>query len=80
MVIPPNRKSRREDQLDRVYKTTREKYEAAIKDIRDEGAVTLLFNEKAAQFAKRAGGYTRIVRLGRVGKRASWPAGSGPRC
>jgi preprotein translocase subunit SecA len=27
--------SRRDDQLDRVYKTTREKYEAAIKDIRE---------------------------------------------
>ncbi len=35
IVIPPNRPSRREDQLDRVYKTTREKYEAAIKDIRE---------------------------------------------
>ena len=35
MVIPPNRPSRRDDQLDRVYKTTREKYEAAIKDIRE---------------------------------------------
>ncbi|HWP11820.1 MAG TPA: preprotein translocase subunit SecA [Ramlibacter sp.] len=35
MVIPPNKPSRREDQLDRVYKTTREKYEAAIQDIRD---------------------------------------------
>ena len=34
-VIPPNRKSQRQDQLDRVYKTTREKYEAAIKDIRE---------------------------------------------
>ena len=34
-VIPPNRHSKREDQLDRVYKTTREKYEAAIKDIRE---------------------------------------------
>lgn len=34
-VIPPNRPSRRTDQLDRVYKTTREKYEAAIKDIRE---------------------------------------------
>ena len=33
-VIPPNRPSGRDDQLDRVYKTTREKYEAAIKDIR----------------------------------------------
>jgi preprotein translocase subunit SecA len=35
MVIPPNRPSRRDDQLDRVYKTTREKYEAAIQDIRE---------------------------------------------
>ena len=34
-IIPPNRMSKREDQLDRVYKTTREKYEAAIKDIRE---------------------------------------------
>ncbi len=34
-VIPPNRISKRSDQLDRVYKTTREKYEAAIKDIRE---------------------------------------------
>jgi preprotein translocase subunit SecA len=34
-VIPPNRVSKREDQLDRVYKTTREKYEAAVKDIRE---------------------------------------------
>ncbi len=35
VVIPPNRVSRREDQLDRVYKTTQEKYTAAIDDIRD---------------------------------------------
>ncbi len=35
VVIPPNRPSQRDDQLDRVYKTTREKYEAAIKDIRE---------------------------------------------
>ena len=34
-VIPPNRVSKRSDQLDRVYKTTREKYEAAITDIRE---------------------------------------------
>jgi preprotein translocase subunit SecA len=34
-IIPPNRISKREDQLDRVYKTTREKYEAAIQDIRE---------------------------------------------
>ncbi|MDR0226961.1 MAG: preprotein translocase subunit SecA [Burkholderiaceae bacterium] len=35
VVIPPNRPSKRDDQLDRVYKTTREKYEAAIRDIRE---------------------------------------------
>ena len=35
IVIPPNRKSQRTDQQDRVYKTTREKYEAAIQDIRE---------------------------------------------
>ena len=35
VVMPPNRPSKRVDQLDRVYKTTREKYEAAIKDIRE---------------------------------------------
>ena len=35
VVMPHNRPSKREDQLDRVYKTTREKYEAAIKDIRE---------------------------------------------
>ena len=35
IVIPPNRVSRRDDQLDRVYKTTREKYEAAISDIKE---------------------------------------------
>ena len=35
IVIPPNRLSRRQDQLDRIYKTTREKYAAAIEDIRE---------------------------------------------
>jgi preprotein translocase subunit SecA len=35
VIIPPNRPSKRDDQLDRVYKTTREKYEAAIQDIRE---------------------------------------------
>ena len=35
VIVPPNKPSRREDQLDRVYKTTREKYEAAIQDIRE---------------------------------------------
>ncbi|MBB6577550.1 preprotein translocase subunit SecA [Comamonas odontotermitis] len=35
VVIPPNRPSKRDDQLDRVYKTTPEKYMAAIADIRE---------------------------------------------
>ena len=35
VVIPPNRVSRREDQLDRVYKSASEKYNAAIADIRE---------------------------------------------
>ena len=35
VVIPPNRGSKRDDQLDRVYKTTKEKYDAAIADIRE---------------------------------------------
>jgi preprotein translocase subunit SecA len=35
VVIPPNRVSKRDDQLDRVYKTTQEKYVAAIADIRE---------------------------------------------
>ncbi|MBN8504825.1 MAG: preprotein translocase subunit SecA [Burkholderiales bacterium] len=34
VVIPPNRPTVRKDELDLVYKTTREKYEAVIKDIR----------------------------------------------
>jgi preprotein translocase subunit SecA len=35
LVVPPNRISCRDDQLDRVYKTTEEKYKAAIDDIRE---------------------------------------------
>ena len=35
VVIPPNRLSRRQDQLDRVYKSSPEKYNAAIADIRE---------------------------------------------
>ncbi|KAF1022361.1 MAG: Protein translocase subunit SecA [Paracidovorax wautersii] len=35
VVIPPHRPSKRVDQLDRVYKTAKEKYDAAIADIRD---------------------------------------------
>jgi len=35
VVIPPNRPSQRKDELDRVYKSTPEKYKAAIQDIRE---------------------------------------------
>jgi preprotein translocase subunit SecA len=35
VIIPPNKISKRDDQLDRVYKTTEEKYKAAIEDIRE---------------------------------------------
>jgi large subunit ribosomal protein L17 len=36
----------------------------ALRDVRDEDAVTLLFNEKHKEFANRSGGYTRIYKLG----------------
>src|SRR4051812_14027265 len=36
----------------------------ALADVRNEDAITLLFNEKYKQFANRAGGYTRIYKLG----------------
>jgi preprotein translocase subunit SecA len=35
VVIPPNKPTIRKDELDLVYKTSREKFEAVIKDIRD---------------------------------------------
>jgi len=36
----------------------------ALRDVRDENAVTLLFNEKVKEFSARNGGYTRIYKLG----------------
>src|SRR5271157_714871 len=36
----------------------------ALRDVRDEDAVTQLFNEKYKEFSNRAGGYTRIYKLG----------------
>ena len=35
VVVPPHRKSQRSDQLDRVYKSSQERYAAAITDIRE---------------------------------------------
>jgi large subunit ribosomal protein L17 len=36
----------------------------ALSKVRDEDALTLLFNEKHKEFANRSGGYTRIYKLG----------------
>lgn len=36
----------------------------ALSDVRDETAVTKLFNESYKDFANRSGGYTRIYKLG----------------
>jgi len=36
----------------------------ALSDVRDETAVTKLFNESYKEFANRNGGYTRIYKLG----------------
>jgi large subunit ribosomal protein L17 len=40
----------------------------AMKDVRNETAVAILFNEKAKEFANRPGGYTRIYKLGTMGR------------
>lgn len=44
----------------------------ALASVRDENAITLLFNEKVKEFANRNGGYTRIYKLGaqRIGDAA----------
>lgn len=43
----------------------------ALADLRDEDAITLLFNEKHKEFTNRNGGYTRIYKLGARGGDAS---------
>lgn len=43
----------------------------ALAKIRNKQAVSILFNEKASEFANRAGGYTRIYKVGtRIGDAA----------
>ena len=40
----------------------------AMKDVRNETAVAKLFNETVKEFANRPGGYTRIYKLGTLGR------------
>lgn len=63
VVIPPNRPTIRQDELDLVYKTEREKYEAVIKDIRDchergqpvlVGTTSIENSEKVAALLEKA--------------------------
>jgi preprotein translocase subunit SecA len=63
VVIPPNRPTIRKDELDLVYKTEREKYEAVIADIRDchergqpvlVGTTSIENSEKVSELLKKA--------------------------
>ncbi len=36
----------------------------ALRDVRDEAAISMLFDEKVSEFENRPGGYTRIYKLG----------------
>ena len=40
----------------------------ALKDVRNETAIAKLFNETVKDFANRPGGYTRIYKLGTLGR------------
>ena len=64
VLIPPNKPSKRDDQLDRVYKTADEKYKAAIDDIREchergqpvlVGTTSIELSELLAEMLTKAG-------------------------
>ncbi len=63
VVIPPNRPTVRKDELDLVYKTEREKYDAVVADIRDchqrgqpvlVGTTSIENSEKVSELLKKA--------------------------
>ncbi len=63
VVIPPNKPTVRKDELDLVYKTEREKYEAVVADIRDchergqpvlVGTTSIENSEKVSELLKKA--------------------------
>jgi preprotein translocase subunit SecA len=63
VVIPPNRPTIRKDELDLVYKTEREKYDAVVTDIRDchergqpvlVGTTSIENSEKVSELLKKA--------------------------
>ncbi len=63
VVIPPNKPTIRKDELDLVYKTEREKYEAVVADIRDchqrgqpvlVGTTSIENSEKVSELLKQA--------------------------
>jgi large subunit ribosomal protein L17 len=47
----------------------------AFADLRDDSAVEILFEDLAARFQDRSGGYTRVIRLARVRLGRCWRAG-----
>src|SRR6516225_10173948 len=64
VVIPPNRPTQRKDELDLVYKTEREKYDAVVEDIRDcvqrgqpalVGTTSIENSEKLSALLQKAG-------------------------
>jgi preprotein translocase subunit SecA len=64
VVIPPNRPTVRKDELDLVYKTTKEKYDAVTQDVRDchergqpvlVGTTSIENSEKVAELLTKAG-------------------------
>jgi preprotein translocase subunit SecA len=88
VVIPPNRPTIRKDELDLVYKTAREKYDAVIKDIRDchergqpvlVGTTSIENSELISELLTRPSCRTRCSTPSSTPRRPrSWPRPAGP--